>query len=360
MKDFDYTLEYVLHYFPFEKFTNTVVNFFNKNYSNRKNIFLIYGDKKNYIGNFNELKAYSNVLFSENLSKYQETELIKKSRKLILHCLNWKILIKLSYIYNKNIYVVFWGGDIESYKPYNIKDIKGKIRFLVSRHFVKKVIPITFIENDYLVLKDTFNIDFKENFVARYLSEQYSNQLLELPYACNHDTIRVLLGNSATKTNNHKEIIDKLSKFKDKNIAFYIPLSYGEVEYGQEIENYAIDMLGSKVHPITEFLNPEEYNKFLNSIDIGIFNYHRQQGLGNINRLLLLRKKVYINTKSGLYNYYKNQGIQVYDIEDISSKSFENFISYDKEALRINRDIQIESLSNATVVKEWNDIIGDN
>ena len=119
-------------------------------------------------------------------------------------------------------------------------------------------------------------------------------------------------------------------------------------------------MLGSKVHPITEFLNPEEYNKFLNSIDIGIFNYHRQQGLGNINRLLLLRKKVYINTKSGLYNYYKNQGIQVYDIEDISSKSFENFISYDKEALRINRDIQIESLSNATVVKEWNDIIGDN
>ena len=37
------------------------------------------------------------------------------------------------------------------------------------------------------------------------------------------------------------------------------------------------------------------YISFLGSIDIGIFNNNRQQGMGNITNLLYLGKKVYLS-----------------------------------------------------------------
>ena len=42
--------------------------------------------------------------------------------------------------------------------------------------------------------------------------------------------INILIGNSATETNNHIEVLDLLSKFKNEDIKIYVPLSYGDME----------------------------------------------------------------------------------------------------------------------------------
>ena len=56
-----------------------------------------------------------------------------------------------------------------------------------------------------------------------------SNTMKEIkelqPTRDKYGSIRILLGNSATKTNRHVEAMQMLSKIKDENIEVFAPLS---------------------------------------------------------------------------------------------------------------------------------------
>lgn len=349
----------VLHFFPYEKFTEGVIDFFNSNYDIDNNLFIIYGNQDSFVGDLNKLVSYRNVYMVSNLSKKEIKKFIVNAKKIILHFYNMKLAMQIFFLRKKNIYTVFWGGDLEGLKKMNIKGIKGKFRFLISKFLFKYYIPINLIENDFKVLSKEFGITFKKHFVAGYYNNLYEKQLMKLPFMKHNKIPKVLVGNSATITNNHKEVFDILKRFNDRNMEIYVPLSYGDKNYADEVMNYANKVIDNKIIFLTDFMNPFEYNMLLNCIDIGIFNYHRQQGLGNINRLLLLQKKVYVNKKSGLYEYNKDKGITLYDIELLKSASYEEFIQYDEDKYLNNRRIQETHMSNAKFVKEWDVIFKD-
>ena len=49
----------------------------------------------------------------------------------------------------------------------------------------------------------------------------------------NHNScINIQIGHPSTQVLNHIEVLEDLYKFRDENIRIYIPLSYGDEEYG--------------------------------------------------------------------------------------------------------------------------------
>ena len=65
-------------------------------------------------------------------------------------------------------------------------------------------------------------------------------------------------------------------------------------------------------------MNTHEYQEFLKSIDIAIFNHERQQAFGNIITLLGYGKKVFLNPKSTLVDVFKEFGIKTFLVSDIN------------------------------------------
>ncbi len=125
----------------------------------------------------------------------------------------------------------------------------------------------------------------------------------------------ILLGNSATFTNNHLEAIDILSSLELGNKKILIPLSYGEKEYARIIEKAATEKLGVKnVEILNNFLPPEEYQAKLEQCEIVIMNHIRQQAVGNIVQALALGAHVYLQKKSTVFSYLKLHDFHVSEI----------------------------------------------
>lgn len=350
---------FVLHFFQYQKFTEDYIKFINKNFDESEQVFILFGDINEYVGDLHKISMLKNVFLISEIKAKDLLQLLRKSNKVVQHGLfNYKIHLLISLIARKKHGIVFWGGDIDLLynKPANLEVF---IKHIISKLTLNNTVAINLISNDYKILNDDLRYKFKKHYLAAYYTELYEKQIIKLPYHHNKEGIKILLGNSATKTNNHFEVIDKLSLFEDELFTVYIPLSYGDSNYANEVEKYAKLKLKDKAVVITKFLKPTEYNEFLNMIDIGIFNYYRQQGLGNINRLLILRKKVFINYNSGLLEHYKKMGIKIYETNDISAQKFSDFIQFDEDNMENNRKILIEELSNDNIAQQWNKIFSD-
>lgn len=353
-----------VHFFPYQKFTEPMIHFFNTNYDEAVNLFILYGNKIEFVGDLKKTTSYSNVIELENLSKNDFKNILKHSNKIILHYLfNYNLFFKIYFYSKKPVHILFWGSDIEYLKGNNLVSIRSrimyKIRFTLFKQAFKNIIPINLIDSDFVTLSNIMKINLKKNYIARYFNNNYKEDVFNLAYKHNNNCTKILLGNSATKTNNHVEIIDLLIKFQNDPIKVYIPLSYGSKEYGDYIENYAKERLKDKVVVLRDYMDPKDYNKFLNEMDIGIFNYYRQQGLGNINRLLALRKKVYINPKSGLFDYYQKKGLKIYSTDLIKKMKYFDFINFDKQELNKNKDILINDLSEEVIKGEWDKVLSE-
>lgn len=141
----------------------------------------------------------------------------------------------------------------------------------------------------------------------------------------------ILVGNSADPSNNHLEIFYKLSKLNLGDRKIIVPLSYGgNNEYKKMIINKGVELFGDNFVPLDHFMKLEDYNKILLNCGTLIFNHVRQQGVGNIILLGYLGAKVYLNNKSPVYEFYKKEGILLYETNKISKHNFFNKMSPDE------------------------------
>lgn len=134
----------------------------------------------------------------------------------------------------------------------------------------------------------------------------------------------ILVGNSGDISNNHLDIFIKLSKLNLKDKKVFVPLSYGgSVDYIDYIIKKGEELLGSNFFPITSFMSRKEYNEILLSCDTLIFNHIRQQGVGNIITLGYLGAKIYLNKKSPVFEFYKNEKITLFEVNELTNKSLD-------------------------------------
>lgn len=146
----------------------------------------------------------------------------------------------------------------------------------------------------------------------------------------------LLLGNSASLTNNHLEAFAILKSKDLANRKLVVPLSYGDPEYASEICLMGKRMFGEAFMPLREFMPLQEYNTILSSCSVVVMNHYRQQAVGNILAMLWMGAKVYLNESNTFYHYLRRIGIEVYSLD-------KDFVPDNKETLESLSPMQIES-----------------
>ncbi|CAD5252984.1 MULTISPECIES: TDP-N-acetylfucosamine:lipid II N-acetylfucosaminyltransferase [unclassified Imperialibacter] len=161
----------------------------------------------------------------------------------------------------------------------------------------------------------------------------------------------ILIGNSASYTNNHLEVFEKLRNFDLTGRKLITPLSYGDPQYVKAISGIGYQQFPDIFHPLTKFLTIESYNEILSSCSIVIMNHYRQQGIGNILSTIYLGCKVYLSEESILYSFLQRIGCLIFSVEsDLNAENREAFKPLSLPEIEYNRKILIAEISSDKVV----------
>lgn len=289
--------------------SNTVVvgnyiKFVNENFDINAHEFLIVENGtivNSIIQNQRNVKTVSTLKIS-NLYR-----VLKHSDKVIFHYLQLTtsqmlVLLFFPTIFNK-LYWVAWGADLYEWRKKSVE-----IKISNTKLLIKNIIGLSFRKRikyfvgifppDIDCFKKEFNSN-AETFYASYVGNLYSfpdnNKYKHSPTLehkiSNNDCINIQIGHSCSKALNHIEVLHRLSRFKDENIRIYLPLSYGDENYGDLVEQKAKNIFGEKSICIRQLMPKSAYLDYLSTIDIAVFNTTRQIGLGNISPMLYMEKK---------------------------------------------------------------------
>ncbi len=153
-----------------------------------------------------------------------------------------------------------------------------------------------------------------------------------------------MINHSADPTLNHFEALEKLNNIKCKS-EIWLPLAYGNEIYKADLIN-SISKFDLNIEILYRFIPLELYNLKLKEIGIAIFNIKIQQAFGNIVPLIWLGVKVFLSKESSIYLDLKNKGINIYNIDEISTENLQN-LDFDK--IYENRKILMSILSEEKV-----------
>jgi hypothetical protein len=129
----------------------------------------------------------------------------------------------------------------------------------------------------------------------------------------------IMVGNSASYTNNHPYILDRLHECGFNGL-INMPLSYPKsTRYVHKIINYGKNLFGEQFVPITDYMSLEQYNKLMLSVNSFIYGNLRQEAVGNILIALYIGGRVFLEKTNPLYSYYLNKGLIIYSIEEMTN-----------------------------------------
>jgi len=355
---------HIIHYD--KKFTDDFIKFILNNFEYEEHRFIVIGKSNingversnlvdDYIYRIETLRSFKNILFYHKL--------LYKANNLHFHGLFNGDIIKLLYfqpwLLKKSNWII-WGGDLYSYnKPKD--NWKKKVNEFCRKKVFKNFNEITsFIPGDYRVAKKIYDTKADYNYAITYnvfAEASYYDDLITHNNKNKGKTTVFQVGNSADPSNNHIDVLKLLIPYKDKKIKIIVPLSYGDEKHKKKVINFGREKFGDKFEPITKFYKLKDYLKILNEVDVAIFNHERQQGLGNMSKLLRLGKKVYLRSDISSWNYFHNIGAKVYDTLEIGKINFEELINYPTDIKQQNINIIKKIMSNEYRVKLWEKIL---
>lgn len=356
----------ILHIFNDSPYTEKFIRFINKYFESTEHQFIILciNDKSKFLEFY---KAQSNCDVTQSKSIYfKYSQDFKSAKQIIIHQLNKpqlmaSLLVFYPQAYKKMVWSI-WGGDVYFYK-YKSNSFKDTLMEFLRKITISKIPVITsYIKGDYDEVVKIYNSS------ANYIKAKYPNPIDEetiLKFAMknkkNTDCISILVGNSADPSNEHIATFNLLQKFKDENIKVFSVLSYGGTKnYIDTVIQSGANIFGDKFEPILDYMNFEDYLSFLGNIDICVFNHKRQQGLGNVYILLVLQKKVFMDSSISPFRYYNELGITIYDTDKINESSLEDF-AYQEQQNKINSyNLILNDISEKTIYQEWKKVFTEN
>lgn len=315
------------------------------------------------------------------LSQTKEVSRIpwKSIDKVCFHYLTFKKIryyCKLCVMHNiKNPQIIWfmWGGDIydvlerrglkmysDNNSFYNAlnknsgyaRSIKGlmELRIQKMRCFLSDFFKCYFFDKkfDYVVCNSKEEFDL----FCKYVKFSKCKKLLHYHYYPIEDTLgklkdvvahghSIIIGNSASPSNNHEYILQHLKGIQLGERKVYVPLSYARNEkYVKNVkEKYTVL---SNVVMIDDFLPLEDYYHLLSECSTFIYGHFRQEAWGNILVALYLGGKVYVSKKSIFPSYLESMGFVYFITEDIEKTFYKNLT---KEEIDNNRNIAMMNYS---------------
>ncbi|HDX8379452.1 TPA: TDP-N-acetylfucosamine:lipid II N-acetylfucosaminyltransferase [Aeromonas salmonicida] len=168
----------------------------------------------------------------------------------------------------------------------------------------------------------------------------------------------ILLGNSATESNNHIDALELLEKLGvEKTI--YLPLSYGNQKYADAVKEYikTSPKMSVNCQVLDYFMPLDMYNETMNRCGFVIMNHVRQQALGNIVALLYRGAKVFLREESVLYYYLKSEGLVIFSIQELEHAPYLLDSHLDNCNIEKNRRILECSWSSSIARKKTIDLV---
>lgn len=261
--------------------------------------------------------------------------------------------------FQQDVFTILGGDFYQLRETVKFLDYRKQIqRRMLLSCFKRSYGAIYLIDGEYEKYKKITRIQKGHVYVA----SMPANPLDEFDYAA-HRTIehgkpvRVVVGNSATQENCHKEILDKLAHLSNEKIEIYCPLSYGDEQYGNEVVSYGKDRFGEKFHPITQWMELFDYNCFLASCHVGIFNCNRQQAMGNIFTMLQTGRKVYLRTNTSMFENYSEKGFVIHDVNELDHASLEELMGFPEREKNLQVAEAWDYKKNA--IEEWKKVFDE-
>ena len=322
-----------VHVMKNDKFNKSFVDFLNKNFDSTEHMILCYRACKNKPptlfpkgGNVYEYVYFKDIkgLLDDNIDKiifhslfmpgvvdrlYREPELLKKS------------------------YWVIWGGDL-----YNApRDEKND--------FVRKNFKgyISLIAGDEKVAKEKYN---SKSLLFTALGPVLMDKsfLEKIPHV-KTDKIVIQINNSCDDST--LDMLDILSKYKNKDIIIRTILSYGKMQYKDKIKEKGKKIFGDKFQYLDKLILSDDYGKFLSENDILILCQNRQQGLGNAIYDLALGAKVFLPYNTTSLAFVESYNLKVFDSLKIKDMSIEEFIEYPENLKKRNMHAALTYCDNS-------------
>ncbi len=327
-----------------------IAGFLKANVDNSSNIdyYLISKSPLVNLKYFNKIHIYKKVSFSllQKLNNYDvivfhtlRTSMIYLS--LIISSKVCKVWIGFGADYNEYLYEDFDYLESKTRNLYfrlNSNHKKFKIKSLL-RSNLKKIAISRFDYFAPILYSEYLKIKLNYNFFPSYIEWKYMN-ISEVLDNRRTNGSNILVGNSATFSNNHIEIFDiiKMSSIP-KGVKIICPLNYGNILYREEIINLGKEYFGDDFLPITDFMDLNSYYNLLSECSICLMNHIRQQALGNIYLMLSLGAQVFMNENSLLYKELLNSGFSIYPITEFQALYSATATNVDLNMLKVKENV---------------------
>ena len=339
----------ILHLVPDEKFIDTAYKNFESVAPSCNTFFVPSWDKKlKYIKNtpvkFINPFSFKNPFFMKSLKKYDfimlhsfntfNQRLLANTSQdltfvwigygydyydLIYEDRNWLYQEKTRAIVNE--LTQNGSSAVTTHMKHALKQLARKALYnnLDKKAIVEKInffAPV--LENEYNMVASKFGSSFPEYVAWNYGSSValFNN---ERKSHCNPNGNNILIGNSATPTNNHIEVFDLLRTQNLDNRKIICPLSYGNSDYASIIKDIGRSYFGENFLGLDTFMPYEEYTELIGTCSNVIMNHNRQQATGNIVVMLLLGANIFLSQINPLYSFLKQKDAVIFTIDELSN-----------------------------------------
>ena len=350
-----------LHLVNDEKIINRTIDMFEEAFPG-ENLFVVTNRTKNFRIVKKQERVLSRTEFKQRQKEFQISE-------VYIHWLNnrkMEIVNQLD-LANITVYWIIWGLDLynqllapkgfhmidketSSYykqKHSGLKALELPFRKWRQQTVARKVARFIREKVDYIVTDTTEN-DY--DYLMRYYPELkdkpwkdffyypldvvLGNELMQSKTAGTN----IAIGHSASVTNNHEYILQRLSKLNIGTRQVIVPLSYGvKKKYVEAVISAGKKLLGEHFVPLREFMPLSEYNKLQTSINIALFANLRQEAIGNIIVYLYLGAKVFLPAGSPVYEWAQGHGLTVFDLNKMTQQDIDTPL--DEAQHQRNREI---------------------
>ena len=296
---------------------------------------------------------------------------LRRADCLIFHSFYFPNTTKLSILKRIPKYMpVIWRG--WGFDYYDYLKVKGKVLILPETKLLTQKSGITetalskwnfkvfssieyrltnLLNKKFIGRVDYFSCCVPDDFESlKQILPEFRAQFLPLNYYSKEDVFLrgenlqdlsgkdVLLGNSASHTNNHIEAMRLLNNLGMQGRKVIVPLNYGDPDYRDKVIQQGKILLGDAFVPLLDYMPLQEYNRIISSCGNLVMNHIRQQAMGNISAALLRGGKVFLRQENPIYTYYSRLGAKLFILSDKMSLTEMDTPLSDVDALR-NKEI---------------------
>ena len=342
----------ILHVAGLDKFIPPFIDLIKNEFHAEKHRYWLAGSQEKYPVERAENIIICGTTFKDKVVSY--CKLVKGfhlADKIILHGLfNIRVVILLACMpwLHKKCYWVLWGGDLYARRN-GARTLTWRIKEVFRAFFIRRLhAVITTVPGHCRLVKKWYSTQAK--YIQSLMYDSHVARDLGLKLTAGENVLNIQVGNSADPENCHAEVFEKLDELKDVvKFNVYCPLSYGNEDYAQLVIAEGTRLFGESFRPLTKFMSFDEYNRYMATVDIAIFNHRRQQAMGNIIGLLSMGKTVYLRSTETPYSFFKDLGITVFSC-DVLGEGLEVLGEKQKQN---NAELVKRKFTRNSLVESW-------